>query len=309
MFVYDPEVPVMAPGGPQALSGPFDQAALEMGNNLLVYTSAPAASAIGDLRAAADQAVCGDFRGARGFYGEAGARDASGRAEFLCIGIARSSWLFRDAGYAADEIHRMGVHAGADCVRARAGRAAAAGDRELGISAVRSQSFDGRRSAGCGQLELGAVDAAGAAHRGASFGAVSAGEGRAGMVTTPACVTVPEIALQGVSKRYRNAAVALEGISLTVERGEFVTFLGPSGCGKSTLLKLVSGLSPASEGTVQVNGMTPENAREMMSFIFQDATLLPWRTVEQNVGLGWNWSMRRGRCARSAWRRCWNWWG
>jgi NitT/TauT family transport system ATP-binding protein len=71
-----------------------------------------------------------------------------------------------------------------------------------------------------------------------------------------------------------------------VGRGEFVTFLGPSGCGKSTLLKLVSGLSPVSEGSVQVNGMTPTNARELMSFIFQDATLLPWRTVEQNVGLG-----------------------
>ena len=65
-----------------------------------------------------------------------------------------------------------------------------------------------------------------------------------------------------------------------------MTFLGPSGCGKSTLLKLVSGLSPVSEGSVQVNGMTPVNARELMSFIFQDATLLPWRTVEQNVGLG-----------------------
>jgi NitT/TauT family transport system ATP-binding protein len=97
---------------------------------------------------------------------------------------------------------------------------------------------------------------------------------------------VPEIELKGVSKRFRNAAVALANVSLTVERGEFVTFLGPSGCGKSTLLKLVSGLSPVSEGEVRVNGMTPVNARETMSFIFQDATLLPWRTVEQNVGLG-----------------------
>jgi len=98
--------------------------------------------------------------------------------------------------------------------------------------------------------------------------------------------SVPDIQLNYVSKRYRDAAVALEGISLTIERGEFVTLLGPSGCGKSTLLKLVSGLSPVSEGSVQVNGMTPENARELMSFIFQDATLLPWRTVEDNVGLG-----------------------
>jgi NitT/TauT family transport system ATP-binding protein len=97
--------------------------------------------------------------------------------------------------------------------------------------------------------------------------------------------SIPEILLQGVTKRYRNAAVALEGVSLSVERGEFVTFLGPSGCGKSTLLKLISGLSPVSEGTVKVNGMTPANARQLMSFIFQDATLLPWRTVEENVGL------------------------
>jgi NitT/TauT family transport system ATP-binding protein len=98
--------------------------------------------------------------------------------------------------------------------------------------------------------------------------------------------SIAEIALRAVTKRYRNASIALENISLHVERGEFVTLLGPSGCGKSTLLKLVSGLSPVSEGLVEVNGMTPENARELMSFIFQDATLLPWRTVEQNVGLG-----------------------
>lgn len=105
-------------------------------------------------------------------------------------------------------------------------------------------------------------------------------------MVTQTAGAVPEIEIRNVSKRFRNAAVALEGISLRVERGEFVTFLGPSGCGKSTLLKLVSGLSPVSEGEVRVNGMTPVNAREMMSFIFQDATLLPWRTVEQNVGLG-----------------------
>ncbi len=105
-------------------------------------------------------------------------------------------------------------------------------------------------------------------------------------MVTAAAVTVPEIAFQSVSKRYRDAAVALERVSLTIDRGEFVTFLGPSGCGKSTLLKLVAGLSPVSGGMVRVNGMTPENAREMMSFIFQDATLMPWRTVEQNVGLG-----------------------
>ena len=97
---------------------------------------------------------------------------------------------------------------------------------------------------------------------------------------------VAEVDLKNVTKRFRGAALVLKDVSLVVERGEFVTLLGPSGCGKSTLLKLISGLSPASEGEVRVNGMTPENAREMVSFIFQDATLLPWRTVERNVGLG-----------------------
>jgi NitT/TauT family transport system ATP-binding protein len=105
-------------------------------------------------------------------------------------------------------------------------------------------------------------------------------------MVTQAAVTVPEIALSGVSKRFRSGTLAVENISLSVERGEFVTFLGPSGCGKSTLLKMIAGLSPVTAGAVQVNGMTPENAREIMSFIFQDATLLPWRTVERNVGLG-----------------------
>ena len=78
----------------------------------------------------------------------------------------------------------------------------------------------------------------------------------------------------------------MEDISLRIHRKEFVSLLGPSGCGKSTLLRLVSGLITPTTGEVAVNGMTPANARELMSFIFQDATLLPWRTVEQNVGLG-----------------------
>jgi NitT/TauT family transport system ATP-binding protein len=98
-------------------------------------------------------------------------------------------------------------------------------------------------------------------------------------------VAVSEIDIERVGKRYRDGTVALSDVSLRVERGEFVTLLGPSGCGKSTVLRLVSGLSEPSEGAIRVNGMTPENARELVSFIFQDPTLLPWRTVEQNVGL------------------------
>jgi NitT/TauT family transport system ATP-binding protein len=99
-------------------------------------------------------------------------------------------------------------------------------------------------------------------------------------------VVTPEIKIDQVSKQFRGGSLALDNVSLTVEKGEFVSLLGPSGCGKSTLLRLVSGLTPPTKGAITVNGLEPANARELMSFIFQDATLLPWRTVEQNVGLG-----------------------
>ena len=97
---------------------------------------------------------------------------------------------------------------------------------------------------------------------------------------------VPQIELSGVSKSYGNGRHVLQGIDLRVLKGEFVSIIGPSGCGKSTVLKLISGLTPPTTGTVSVDGSTPANVRETISFIFQDATLLPWRTVTENVGLG-----------------------
>ena len=105
VFIYDPEVPVYAPGGPQALSGPYDQAVPEMGNNLLVYTSEPVSretEIFGQPRIrlfAVTSAAQADFTA------KIVRVTRSGRAEFLCIGIARSSWLFRDKGYTADKVH------------------------------------------------------------------------------------------------------------------------------------------------------------------------------------------------------------
>lgn len=96
----------------------------------------------------------------------------------------------------------------------------------------------------------------------------------------------PQVLFTGVSKRYASGRMVLDGLDLSIAKGEFVTLLGPSGCGKSTVLKLISGLTAPSAGTIQVDGLTPKNAREIVSYIFQDATLLPWRTVQQNVGLG-----------------------
>ncbi len=99
-------------------------------------------------------------------------------------------------------------------------------------------------------------------------------------------VTEPAIALRAATKRYGTGPAVLEAVDLSVGKREFVSIIGPSGCGKSTLLKLVAGLSPLSAGTIAIDGMTPSNAREIVSFIFQDATLLPWRTVRENIVLG-----------------------
>lgn len=78
--------------------------------------------------------------------------------------------------------------------------------------------------------------------------------------------------------RFADGTLALEDVSLTINKGEFVSIVGPSGCGKSTLLKIASGLVPHSEGTVQVD-------RSQLGYTFQDATLLPWRKVLGNVEL------------------------
>jgi NitT/TauT family transport system ATP-binding protein len=97
---------------------------------------------------------------------------------------------------------------------------------------------------------------------------------------------IPEIEIAGLTKKYENSHAVLESIDLVVAKQEFVTIIGPSGCGKSTLLKLIAGLALPTGGTIRVGGVTPQIARETISFVFQDATLLPWRTVKGNIGLG-----------------------
>jgi NitT/TauT family transport system ATP-binding protein len=97
---------------------------------------------------------------------------------------------------------------------------------------------------------------------------------------------VPEIEVHGLTKRYGSGALVLNSIDLNVCKREFVSILGASGCGKSTILKLIAGLVVPTSGTIRIEGMAPEDARESISFIFQDATLLPWRTVTDNIGLG-----------------------
>lgn len=73
--------------------------------------------------------------------------------------------------------------------------------------------------------------------------------------------------------------VALSGLNLAVQRGEFVCVVGPSGCGKSTLLNIVGGLDRELDGRVTMNGAFPED----VGFMFQEPRLMPWMSVLDNV--------------------------
>lgn len=79
--------------------------------------------------------------------------------------------------------------------------------------------------------------------------------------------------------------LALRDCSLRVAEGEFVAVVGPSGCGKSTLMRLVSGLWPASEGSVVVAGREVSGPLSLVGMAFQNPTLLPWRRILANVML------------------------
>ncbi|MEM9757027.1 MAG: ATP-binding cassette domain-containing protein, partial [Pseudomonadota bacterium] len=98
------------------------------------------------------------------------------------------------------------------------------------------------------------------------------------------------IDIRSVTKRFDlegRSLTALDRIDLTVPEGSFAALIGPSGCGKSTLLRLVADVLAPSEGAIAVSGRPPQEARlnHEIGFVFQDATLLPWRTVRENVRL------------------------
>ena len=89
---------------------------------------------------------------------------------------------------------------------------------------------------------------------------------------------IGSLAFEETGMVFPDGTEALQDISFTVDKGEFVTVVGPSGCGKSTLLKIASGLLEPSSGSVRAD-------RDQLGYVFQDATLLDWRTVQGNVEL------------------------
>ncbi|WP_282150994.1 ABC transporter ATP-binding protein [Ruegeria atlantica] len=80
---------------------------------------------------------------------------------------------------------------------------------------------------------------------------------------------------------------ALKDVNLTVDKGDFVSFIGPSGCGKTTFLRCIAALETPTGGTLTVNGMTPDEARRNRAYgyVFQAAGLYPWRTIAKNIKL------------------------
>ena len=111
------------------------------------------------------------------------------------------------------------------------------------------------------------------------------------------------VELEGVSKQFaQGKTVALQGIDLSIAKGEFVSLIGPSGCGKSTLLRIVGDLIEPSGGRVTVHGKTARQAREDRDYgiVFQNAVLYDWRTVSKNISLplemlGWSRDRRKAR--------------
>ena len=95
------------------------------------------------------------------------------------------------------------------------------------------------------------------------------------------------LVLDSVTKRFASASRdTLQGISLTIEEGEFICVIGPSGCGKTTLLNIIAGLESLSEGAVTLDGVPIAGAGPDRIVMFQEAALFPWLTVVENVKFG-----------------------
>ena len=94
-----------------------------------------------------------------------------------------------------------------------------------------------------------------------------------------------KLAVAGLNK-YFGSLEALRDIEIDIEAGEFIAIVGPSGCGKTTFLRIVAGLEPASSGEVRIDGRAVREPGGDRGFVFQQDSLLPWRSVLANAMIG-----------------------
>ena len=94
-----------------------------------------------------------------------------------------------------------------------------------------------------------------------------------------------KLAVTRLNKSFGDLEV-LRGINLAVERGEFISVVGPSGCGKTTFLRIIAGLEQATSGEVLLDGHVVRKPGNDRGFVFQNDSLLPWRTVLDNAIIG-----------------------
>ena len=94
-----------------------------------------------------------------------------------------------------------------------------------------------------------------------------------------------KVEITGLNKWF-GALEALKNIDVAVEQGEFISVVGPSGCGKTTFLRIVAGLEPATSGTILLDGAPLAGPGSNRGFVFQNDSLLPWRTVLANALVG-----------------------
>jgi NitT/TauT family transport system ATP-binding protein len=97
------------------------------------------------------------------------------------------------------------------------------------------------------------------------------------------------IDVKNVGKVYPTGTVALEGIDLAIEDGEFVAILGPSGCGKSTLLRIMADLDTASTGAIDIKGNgVPSKDSLPHAVVFQETSIFPWMRVRENIAFAFD---------------------
>jgi NitT/TauT family transport system ATP-binding protein len=103
--------------------------------------------------------------------------------------------------------------------------------------------------------------------------------------STDAVIRVENVTKVFLGRNHATVA-ALEGVSLSVPCGEFVTVVGPSGCGKSTLLKMIAGLVPVSSGRIWYQNREVRELNTHVGYVPQESKLFPWLTLEENVAFG-----------------------